>query len=376
MRNPIARIVLIFLIIPILSYSQDSGASMRTSFIFQKWDIEKVDDSITEGTFPIEVNYPIRENINLQLNHFPALSKFGKNELAGLSDTWLRANYSFADDRALASFGIGIPTGKTELDSSEIVLARLLSEQSFKFQLPVYGQGLTVSGGVMYAMPVSEKITIGAGLNFVLRNAYKFSTMNSVEYNPGEQFGINVGFDYVIMENLTSNVDIVYNYYTSDKMKDEEIFTSGPRISSKIGLMYQQRSSYYWIRAAYQAKAKNEFYIYTLNNKLEQKQKIPNITIRELHIGSKFQFTEKLLFSVVGEVRSYVGYKKDRGWADLYGGGVVGEYYLMETFSLFSGLKFFFGDGEFSGITPDADFGGITPKVQGLELQIGSQWNF
>ncbi len=366
MRKLITQIFLILIIIPLLAYSQENGASIRTSFIFQKWDIEKVDDPVTETTFPIEVNYPIRENINFQMNHFPAVSGFGKSQLAGLSDTWLRTNYSFADDRALASIGIGLPTGKTELDSSEIVLARLLSEQAFKFQLPVYGQGLTVSGGVMYAMPVSEKFTIGAGLNFVLRNSYKFSTMNSVKYNPGEQFGINVGFDYVIMENLTSNLDIIYNYYTSDKMKDEEIYTSGPRFSSKIGLVYMAKNSYYWLQIAYQARAKNEIYN-SIDNKLELEQKNSNITIREIHIGGKYQYTEKLLFSIVGEVRSYVENEYLHRWADLFGGGFVGEYYLTETFSLFSGLKLFFGD---------AEFGGHTPTLRSFELQIGSQWNF
>jgi hypothetical protein len=366
MRNIIARILLLLQIIPILGFSQENNASLRTSFVFQQWDIEKVNDVISESTFPIEVNYPIGEKFSLQMNHFPALSKFGKNELAGLSDTWLRANYSFADEKALASIGIGIPTGKTELDSSEIILARLLSEQSLKFRLPVFGQGLTVSGGVMYALPVSEQFTIGAGLNFVIRNSYEFSTMNSVKYNPGEQFGINVGFDYMISDNLSCNMDFVYNYYTSDKMKDDEIFTSGPRFSSKIGFIYQAKKSYYWFRIAYQAKAKNEIYN-TLNSKLELESKNSNITIRELHVGGKYQISEKLMFSTVGEMRSYVENEYQHGWVDLYGGGFVGEYFLTETFSLFSGLKLFFGD---------AEFGGFNPTVKGFEIQIGSEWNF
>jgi len=151
-------ILIIFVIfVPVMCFGQQAGASIRTSFVLQKWDIQKVKDSVSEGTFPIEINYSIRDNINLQINHFPALSKFGKSEIAGLSDTWVRATYSFANDKALVSFGVGIPTGKTELDSSEIIIARLLSEQSFKFQLPVYGQGLTVSGGIMYALPVTDQ---------------------------------------------------------------------------------------------------------------------------------------------------------------------------------------------------------------------------
>jgi len=357
---------LLLLLLPVFSFGQQLGGSVKTSFIFQTWNIEDVDETITEGTAPIEIYYPVNEKLNLQINHFPALAKFGKSNMAGPSDTWLRASYSFAGDKALASLAIGLPTGKTELDSSEIILARLLSEQAFKFHLPVYGQGLTMSGGVMYAFPFNDKFTIGGGLNFVLRNSYKFSTLHTSKYNPGDQFGINMGFDYTIIQNLSSYVDFVFNYYTKDKMDDKNIFFSGPRFLSKIGLIYQKSNNYFWIHAAYQAKSKNEIYN-TLNDKLEPEEKNSNITIRELHLGGKFQITNKIFLSVIGEIRSYVENELMQGWVDLAGGGVIGEFQLSETLSLFSGLKLFFGDGE---------FGGYNPTLNGLEVQIGSNWNF
>ena len=225
MRNVILYIIFLILFVPKLCFCQGEKGSVKTSFVLQQWDIEKIDDKINEVTFPIEVNYLVQDNLNIQINHFPAMSTFGSNNMSGLSDTWIRTAYSFANDKAMASIGIGIPTGKTELDSEEIVLSRLLSEQAFKFQLPVFGQGMTVSGGIMYAHPFNDDFTIGAGLNYVFRNSYKFSTSNQVEYNPGEQFGINIGFDYQIIENLRSNVDIVLNYYSTDKIDNKEIFT-------------------------------------------------------------------------------------------------------------------------------------------------------
>ena len=84
-------------------------------------------------------------------------------------------------------------------------------------------------------------------------------------------------------------------------------------------------------------------------------------------VGGKFKLTDKILLSVVGEARSYLENEYSHGWVDLAGGGVIGEYQLSETFSLFSGLKLFFGDGEFWG---------TSPTLQGFELQIGSNWNF
>ncbi len=359
-------LMLLILIVPMLGISQQQNASVRTSFVLQRWDVENVDDAIIEDTFPIEIVYSLRENLNLQINHFPAICKYGEAEMSGLSDTWLRAAYGFAGNNALVSLGIGVPTGKTELNNTELILARVLSEEPFKFQLPVFGQGFTMTAGAMYAMPINDELTVGGGLNFVYRNSYKFSTEQIEAYNPGEQIGANLGLDYKITENISSNIDLMYNYYTEDKIKDTQIYKSGPRFSTRLGLIYQAENSYYWMQAMYQTKAKNEIYS-LLNNKLMPEPKNSNITLRELLIGGKYQFTDKFSLSVNGEVRSYVENEYIHGWADIAGGGIIGEYLLTETFSLFSGLKLLFGDIELAG---------VNPSVQGVEIQLGSQWNF
>jgi hypothetical protein len=304
---------------PITFFGQQQGASVKTSAVIQRWKIEDINDAIVESTFPIEIVYPILENLNLQIDHFPAISKFGKADMSGLSDTWIRASYGLAENSVLASLGIGVPTGRTELDDSELIMARLLSVQPFKFQLPVFGQGFTVSAGVIYAMPINNELTFGAGLNFVYRNGYKFSTAFSAKYDPGEQIGTNLGLDYKITENISSNFDVMFNYYTADKMKNAEVFKSGFRISTQAGLIYQAKNSYYWIQAMIQTKAKNEIYN-LLNSKLEPELKNSNITLREFHIGGKYRFGDQYSLSVVGEVRSYVENEYVHGWADIAGG--------------------------------------------------------
>ena len=356
---------------PMVLFSQNIGGNVRASLVFQRWDIGNINDPISEGTMPVEVNYPVMENMHLQVNHFPAMAQFGDANMAGLSDTWIRGAYSFDDDRAMFSIGLGLPTGKTMLDSTQLIIARMLSQHAFKFHLPVYGQGLTLSAGIMYAYPVSENITVGAGLNYVFRNKYKYSTLMTTDYNPGDQIGCNVGGDFQIMDNFRGNVDFVFNYYTTDKLGGQQMFTSGPRFLTKIGLQYLMENVTYWLTAFYQTKAKNEIYS-ILNDKMEPEPKNSNITLRELHLGARITLSKTLAISILGEVRSYVENEFRHDWVDLAGGGAIGEMLISDQLSLFTGFKLFFGDGYF--YHPDQSK--RNPSFQGFEFQLGSQWNF
>ncbi|NOZ63035.1 MAG: hypothetical protein GXO74_15400 [Calditrichaeota bacterium] len=353
-------------IFPIFLFGQAENGYVRTSMVLQIWNIENVPEAISEGTLPIEFVYPIRDNVQLQINHSPATSKFGDVSMTGLSDTWIKANYSFAGDNAIASIGLGLPTGKTKLDSSQLILAKFLSWQSFQFLLPVYGQGLTLSGGLMYAYPFTDKLTVGGGANFVYRGKYNYSDQFSADLDPGEQIGLNVGVDYLILDNLQGSFDFVFNYYTADKLDNVEIFASGPKFLAKLALQYQRGDQFYWLQVFYQAKAKNQIYDY-LNEKLKPEPKNSNITIREMHVGAKFKVAEKVSLSVIGEIRSYVENEYNHGWTDLAGGGVVGEYQFSDQLSLFSGVKLFFGDGQILA---------ANPAYQGYEFKLGSQWSF
>lgn len=353
--------------VPVVLLSQDQGASVRTSFVFQRWDIENYDDAISEGTLPIEVVYPLRENVMLQINHSPALSTFGDINMSGLSDTWVRSTFSFAGDNAMASFGIGLPTGKTSLSTNELFLLRWLSEQSFKFQLPIYGQGLTVSGGVMYAYPVNESLTIGSGLNYVYRGKYKLADAMTEKMDPGDQIGINLGFDYAINAEMTTNLDAVYMYYLADDLGNNAKYKSGPSLILKVGFWYKIDFGTFWLNGLLHTKAKNELDLLNI-----QSLKSSNRTLREVTLGYKFDLTDQFVMSVVGEGRSYVESNDDPNWVDLFGGGFVGEYSLSSSLKILSGLKLFFGDRYLSNIDPNE----TTPKLQGLELHLGSQWNF
>ncbi len=365
-RFPIS--LFIFLMIHGQLLSETPNGFIRTGFVVQMWSVETIKDAVSENTYPIEIMYPIRENLTVQLNHSPAVSRFGDINMSGLSDTWIRSTYAFQDRRALVSVGVGLPTGKTELNDTEASLSSFLCQNAFKFRLPVFGQGLTVSAGIMYAYPLNEKMTIGAGINYVLRGSYKYSKHQKDTYNPGDQIGANLGVDYLMLPKLRTNLDFVLSYYTADKMANEEMFVSGPKFSLKAGLQYQANFGYLWMRSYYSTKSKNE----TWNDQalvLEPDDKNYNITLREFEVGTKIGLLEMLSLLVSGELRSYVENEAKQGWADIFGLGLGYEFQPTERFAISMGAKFFFGDGNFLNIAP-------VPDLSGFELQMGTQYKF
>jgi hypothetical protein len=363
-------LVLIFLLLIINEpiFSQNFNGILRTSFVVQTWAVETINNSISESTLPIEIIYQLRENLTIQFNHSPAVSQFGGVNMSGLSDTWIRTTYGFKDNRTLFSVGLGIPTGKTELKASELKLDSLLSLNAFKFRVPVFGQGLTLSAGLMYAYPINETFTVGAGINYVFRGKYKYSKLLTNEYNPGDQVGINLGFDYLILPNLRSNFDLIVSYYTADKLNNTKMFRSAPKFCTKLAMQYQITSGYLWMRAYYSAKGRNEAW----NDQalvLQPQDKNYNIKLRELEIGAKIGLLEMLSIVLNGELRSYVENDVKQGWVDILGAGFGYELQMSERFAFSMGVKFFYGDGNLMNITP-------TPNFSGFELQLGTQWKF
>ncbi len=367
-RFNLIAIWLIFVILSQPSLSASDGGMLRTGVITQIWSIENIDDTINETTIPIELIYPIRPDWTIQIYHSPASSRFGANRMAGLSDTYLRSNYVLQEDRAMVSLGIGVPTGKTELNEKERNLTSLLSYNAFKFRTPVFGQGLTISAGGMYAYPINDKFTVGAGVNYVYRGRYKYTKYLKDSYDPGDQVGANIGFDYLILPVLRSNFDVVFNYYTADKLQNTKMFVSGPKLALKLGVQYQASFGHLWLRAYYSSKSRNQ----TWNDQslvLELQDKNYNITLRELEIGARIPVMDRLTLLVGGEGRSYVENELNQGWVDIFGPSIGYLLQVNEKLSISMETKFFYGDGEFSGMTP-------LPHFSGFEFYLTSQFKF
>lgn len=359
MKLSISFIILIL----IFSFSQSGSAgdgvqpaAIHTSVVLQSWKIDGMDDDISEGTLPIEILIPINHKFNLQVSHSPAISRIDTIRLVGLSDTWLRSTYSFYDDKLMVSGGIGLPTGKRDLSQDETMLATLLGNNVFKFQLPVFGQGFTASGGIMYAHPISERFVIGGGANFVLQGKYKYL---KYDFDPGEQIGLNLGFDYNHSPAAKFNFDFLYNYYMKDRIEKVEHRVT-PQIGAKARFIYNDNKKVIFIAGSLRLKGKSET---TLGTTIIPDSTNSNITQMELTAFYRIELNEKLSFDVLFDGRSYIENEYRIGQADIFTLGLRNNIQLRPNIHLNISLKQSFGDGYFSE---------KIVKFSGREFQIGS----
>ena len=346
-------IILVLLLAYNISYGQNeylhnniaSTKLIRTSIIIQDWGIDGIENHISEGTLPIEIIYPINRKFNLNIYNSPAISRFGNKNINGLSDTWIRCLYNYSNN-IIFSCGAGIPTGTSQLTKEEYALANIINLNMFKFQVPIYGQGFTLSNGVITAYPINEKFVIGGGLNYVFRGKFKYCENLNHEFNPGDNIGLNLGLDYYHSDKINLNLDLLFTYYTNDKLNDTNIFGAATKKVIKFGFNYFTQKHLIWAIVRYRLSGKNEIWDGTT---LITEPQNTNITERELNAIYQMNLSSYYAINFLVDLRSYVENDYGAGQADIFGGGIGNIIQILPNFKINVLFKFFIGDGYYNG---------------------------
>ncbi|MBN2011337.1 hypothetical protein JW960_18480 [candidate division KSB1 bacterium] len=347
--------------------SQQQTRTFRTSIVIQNWGIDGIDERIAEGTFPLNLYWPVNNKLNLQLTHSPAMSRFGDLQLSGMSDTWINGSYALSDDKYIISMGMGLPTGKSKLTTEEYELQSSLSNNMFHFRLPVYGQGFTLNMGFASVYSINEKTVLGGGANFVFKAPYQISESLDKSYDPGNQLGLNAGIDHQFSDQLKLTVDLLYTYYTNDTFDGAEVFHAGGKTGAKLGFTYTTNKYIAWAVARYRSSGKNETWDGQTRALITEPLNT-NITERELNAIFCYILSELFSIDVLFEARSYVENEYGVGQADVFGGGVGNHIQLRPNISLKSSFKIFTGDGYITNM-------GV-PGISGIEFTIGTSVKF
>ena len=292
---------------------------VATGFSYQRWSQEFVSEPVDQAVFPLTVFYPLPKRIYLSLSNSPGYAGYGETKLTGLSDTWMRITYVLPGEKFLANLDLGVPTGKTSLSPEEFGLSRILSENAYRFRLPSWGQGLNAKFGLAAAHAVHENVVLGAGVNVVLKQAYHPLEDGTLEYKPGDEFNLFLGFDIQLGESGRWNADFVYTLYGVDRLNGDEVFGSGNRMLFHSSLLLGVGDGFLtaWLR--WRQKGKNETWMGTA---LEQESMNSNGNQLELDMVWEFYRQGDWRFSLLGEGRLYS--KNDYGerGARIAGGGV------------------------------------------------------
>jgi hypothetical protein len=342
---------------------------------FQAWKRLPYPEPIKQFSFPVMISLPLSEQMQLSIQLSPAVSQWQylKNDsmsISGSSDTWIECEYVFPRDRGMLQFGIGLPTGKTRLNNSQIELAQYLSRNLFQYQLPVYGQGLCFQVAGAYAYPILDKMIIGIGSRVTIRSPYHPISFNyndisgntrvwDIDYKPGNEFSGNIGIDFKIGDYTKIMIDAITTYYTEDKF-GSKIYDSGIRTFIHAGFFHQMDQRYFWVQFLYKQKGKNELQGISLkeSNTSDGNQ-------YELELRYKLIAYENGGFTLLGDERYYEKNEQNIGGGNVYGLGIGAAIKIGEASELNLHIKYL------SGIIREIE----DRSIQGVETGLSLIWS-
>ncbi len=309
-------------------------AYVNMGISFQMWQREKAGLPVDQLALPISILIPLGRNLDLSISHTPAFSKQYKNQtIYGLSDTWVQGDYVFWNDKAMLNLGVGLPTGKTRLDSSQFELSKQLSKNIYQFQLPIYGQGFSGMIGLAMAFPVVDGVVIGIGGEYLYRGSYypvKYNyggkSINRIfdkRYTPGDEASGNIGVDIRIGENMKIMLDGIYTYYWNDILDGEIVYRSGNKFTGNLGFFYRFNQKYIWTHLIFRQKGRNELLqgLY-----FGEEEKNSNGSQIEINVVSKIIDYQNGEIFALGEGRFYGKNQIGTGAVIAVGGGVGANY--------------------------------------------------
>jgi hypothetical protein len=157
-------------------------------------------------------------------------------ELVGPTDTSLRVAYQ-ATPWALLTLGVNVPTGKSQHDSDEAIVAGLLATDLLGFREASWGRGLAVTSSLAVAGTVGA-LGIGVAGAYSLRGEFNPSEEQAdLEYRPGNEARVRLGIDRNF-GNSTLTLGGTFINYTDDQADGRNLFKAGNR--------FQFDASYAW----------------------------------------------------------------------------------------------------------------------------------
>ena len=149
-------------------------------------------------------------------------------ELSGPVDMSVRAAYQ-ATPWGLVTLGVNIPTGNSQHDGEEAIVASLLSTDLLGFREATWGRGLAVTSSLAVARSVGS-FGLGLAGAYSVRGKFKPSAdQTELEYQPGNEARIRLGVDRNF-GNSTLTLGTAFINYTDDQADGRNLFKAGSRL--------------------------------------------------------------------------------------------------------------------------------------------------
>jgi len=333
---------------------------------FEYWS--SGNDKVSEWVLPLVVRYSASDHLNFTLINQPTMANLnrpsGDFSLNGLTDTRLGASYLFAGETMLATAGINLPTGKTELDTVGQAVAQVIPLHALGLRTTYFGGGLDLSAGLSAAFTMNDWV-FGVGAGFVHTGTFK-PLQNSGDYNPGDEISLTAGLDRSFGEESKLLADFTYTLYTTDTSQDADDFKSGPRLLFEARYYFPLQNFDMVVMLRDRIKGKNKTsQVDPATDIAKFREEAANSHGNELDIIAQggYALSEKTSIEGLLQVKIYSANESKEKGATIFGIGGGWRHQLTSILHLDADAKFSFGSlksqGESTGITGFELHGGI-----------------
>ena len=321
-----------------------------SSVIYTGWNIKGTEEvNLHEWVGVVRVFLPLSDNFELSYFSTGAAtnlthSSSSRKKLSGVNDARIQGAYSFLDDAFLLTLGVNIPTGKKSLTTDEIEVANMLADNSMRFPVRRYGEGLNFSTGLVFAKKIGGLI-FGLGGGYLLNGKYALLASTSDKYKPGDETSLSIGVDMKRVNTLL-RFDGTYTHFSQEKFGGVKAFQKGSmgEISALLNHSRARTSFYLSVNAIFRGKDR-------LLNESGFSYEFYNSHVNEYRgdLSANYVLTNSLGLRGFFEIRSVAANKYPSndpffvGASHFYGGGAGCDFKIIPKITLNLSAKYFAG---------------------------------
>lgn len=319
-------------------YIINQSSFFRVMPIYQHWSVSD-NSTISEMSTPFFAYLPVNRQIGITLRGSQASVNGDLPGLNGVTDTQLSMSYHLESMNLVFNVGLNLPSGKDELTVEEFQTSALLSLNQFNFTVPNFGQGLNVSPGISWALPLGDNFVVGLGASYQYKGKFKPIEDMIDLYTPGDEILFTSGFDIRLGPASSLSTDVIYTTYETDKIGGRPVFESGSRIVFSEQFYRYFGHNRLWLSGRYRSKSKNSYAV--AGALLEEAEKTSPNQI-EFLAHYTFRFNKIFSLGFMTNIRSFEKTSVFPG-IDLVGFGIAPKLSFSQTISIPFQLKYNYG---------------------------------
>lgn len=229
---------------------------VASSMVWQSYQLAD-GTRLRQLSLPLSVRVPVGTGTAVSLRANTALTE-GPDapSFVGISDVRLGATTRVPVGRGQVVLGLRVmlPVGTTQWTAERFQTIVRVSRDYLRFRTPAYGQGLSVAPSILYARPLSDRLTAGIGLRYQVRGAYEPFTTMADPFAPGNDLALTGGLDVQLTRYWVVSTDALYTWYAEDKIGGTALFSAGNQLIVGTALVGERGRDTVTLRLRYRQR--------------------------------------------------------------------------------------------------------------------------